>query len=193
MRRRPRKRSAKRQAVAAVTGDRVKAKMNSWTTTERQVKRAIAIATLATLPLTVKALDPTGLPADLAEKVAVARQACAKVENGEFALEWGAVTRTDLDGDLQPDWVLDESAYACSTAVSLFCSTGGCSSHFLVGKVLTSFRNQGWTVLTFGRNRVLLTRVNGSGCGGNSPAPCFVARAWDLEAKIWRSVDARDE
>ena len=62
---------------------------------------------------------------------------------------------------VSPDWVLDESAYACSTAVSLFCSTGGCMSHFLVGGVVTSIRNQGWTVLTFGRTRVLLTRVHG--------------------------------
>ena len=80
-----------------------------------------AIAAMAALPLTVNALDLTGLPAALAEKVTVARQACAAVDNGEFKLEWGAVTRPDLDGDLQPDWALDESAYAFSTAVSLFC------------------------------------------------------------------------
>jgi hypothetical protein len=157
------------------------------------MKSRIAIAVLAFMPLAASALDLTGLPATLAEKVTAARQACADNGNGEFALEWGAVTRTDLDGDLQPDWVLDESAYACSTAVSLFCSTGGCVSHFLVGDVLTSFRNQGWTLVTFGRNRVLLTRVHGSDCGGNSPAPCFIARACDPEAKAWRSAGARTE
>jgi hypothetical protein len=103
------------------------------------------------------------------------------------------VTRIDLDGDLSRDWVLDESAYACSTAVSMFCSTGGCVSHFLVGDFVASFRNQGWTVLTFGRDRVLLTDVHGTDCGGTNPTPCFVARAWDPEAKVWRSVDARSE
>jgi hypothetical protein len=154
------------------------------------MKSRIAIAVLAFMPLAASALDLTGLPAALAEKVTAARQACADNGNGEFALEWGAVTRTDLDGDLQPDWVLDESAYACSTAVSLFCSTGGCMSHFLVGDVVASLRNQGWTVLTFGRNRVLLTRVHGSDCGGNSPTPCFVAHAWDPEANAWQSVEA---
>ena len=157
------------------------------------MKSRIAIAVLAFMPLAASALDLTGLPAALAEKVTAARQACADNGNGEFALEWGAVTRTDLDGDLQPDWVLDESAYACSTAVSLFCSTGGCVSHFLVGDVVASFRNQGWTLVTFGRNRVLLTRVHGSDCGGNSPTPCFVARAWDPEAKVWQSVEAGTE
>jgi hypothetical protein len=148
------------------------------------------ITALAALPLSASALDLTGLPPALAEKVSAARQACADVNNGEFALEWGAVTRTDLDGDLHPDWVLDESAYACSTAVSLFCSTGGCTSHFLVGDVIASFQNQEWTVVTFGRTRVLVTRVHGSDCGGNSPTPCFAARAWDPDADAWRSIEA---
>ncbi len=157
------------------------------------VKSVIAIAALVALPLAANPLDLSRLPAALAEKVTMARQACANNENGEFALEWGAVTRTDLDNDLLPDWVLDESAYACSTAVSLFCSTGGCASHFLVGGVLTTFRNQGWTVLTFGRNRVLLTRMDGSACGGSGPAPCFVARVWNPVAKAWQYVEAGTE
>ena len=53
-------------------------------------------------------------------------QAGADKGNGEFALEWGAVTRTDLDG-------------------------------------------------------------------GNSPALCFVARAWDPEATVWQSAEADTE
>ena len=157
------------------------------------MKSRIAIAVLAFMPMAASALDLTGLPAALAKKVTAARQACAHNGNGEFTLEWGAVTRTDLDGDLQPDWVLDESAYACSTAVSLFCSTGGCMSHFLVGNVVAAFRNEGWTVLTFGGHRVLLTRLHGPRCGAISSAPCFVARAWDPDAKAWRSVEALTE
>ena len=157
------------------------------------MKTAALITALTTLPLAANALDLTGLPAALAQQVTAARQACADNGNGEFALEWGAVTRTDLDGDLSPDWVLDESAYACFTAVSMYCSTGGCMSHYLVGDVVTSFRNQGWTLVSFGRTPVLLTREHGSACGGNSPAPCFGARAWDPEAKAWRSYVARPQ
>ena len=157
------------------------------------VKRVIFITVVAALPLSAEALDLAGLPTALAEKVTVAREACANVDNGEFALEWGSVTRTDLDCDLHTDWVLDDSAYACSTAVSLFCSTGGCMSHFLVGDVVASFRNQGWTVLTFGRDRVLVTRAHGADCGGNSPTPCFAARVWDPDAEVWRSVEPRPE
>jgi hypothetical protein len=158
-----------------------------------KMKTLAATIVAIVLPLVAIAEDLAGLPAPLTEKVTMARQACANFRNGEFALEWGAVTRTDLDGDLYPDWVLDESAYACSTAVSLFCSTGGCMSHFLVGDAVTSFRNQGWTALTFGRNRVLLTREHGPNCGGNSSAPCFVAHAWDSYVKAWRSVEARTD
>lgn len=144
-------------------------------------------------PVEVNAQELAGLPAALAEQVTLAQQACANVQNGEFTLEWGAVTRTDLDGDLNPDWVLDESAYACSTAVSLYCSTGGCMSHFLVGNTFTSFRNQGWTVLTFDRNRVLLTNVHGTECGGNSWTSCSVARVWDREENLWRSVENKTD
>ena len=98
-----------------------------------------AMVALAFLPPAANALDLNGLPAALAEKVTLAEQACVDVDDGEFAVEWGAVTRTDLDGDLSADWVLDESAFACSTAVSLFCSTGGCMSHFLIGDDVTWF------------------------------------------------------
>ena len=66
-------------------------------------------------------------------------------------------------------------------------------SHFLVGDVVTSFRSEGWTGLTFGQHRVLLTDVHGTVCGAITPTPCFVARAWNAEAKVWRSVEARTE
>ena len=150
----------------------------------------MAAAALATLPFAVQATDLSRLPEPLAEKVNEAREACANIRNGEFALEWGAVTRTDLDGDLVPDWVLDEQRYACSRAVSLFCSTAGCMSHFLVGGVVTSIRNFEWTVVTFGRDRVLVTRAHGTSFGAIGPRPCFVAHAWDSEANTWRSGGA---
>lgn len=135
-----------------------------------------------------QAQDRSTLPKPLAEKVEAAQKACANFENGEFALEWGAVNRVDLDGDLRPDWVLNDSAFACSSAASLYCGTGGCESHFLVGDIVISLLNQGWDVVTFGQNRVLLVDVHGSRCGGINPTPCVEALAWDQETKAWRSV-----
>ncbi|MEH6835733.1 MULTISPECIES: hypothetical protein [Falsihalocynthiibacter] len=135
------------------------------------------------------------LPAQLQEKVNQAEQACSEFENGEFALEWGAVARVDLDGDLRPDWVLNEASLACSSAVSLYCGTGGCISHFLVGDVLGSLLNQGWDVVDLGPNRVLLTDVHGWQCGGINPTPCVTASVWDVNAEdgMWHSTAAEWE
>ena len=147
-----------------------------------------AILAFAMIASTALAQDLSTLPKPLATKVQAARNACADFENGQFALEWGAVSRVDLDGDLGRDWVLDELAFACSSAASLYCGTGGCQSHFLVGDTVTTLLNQGWDVATFGRHRVLLMDVHGSRCGGINPTPCVESRVWDQEAKAWRSV-----
>jgi hypothetical protein len=145
------------------------------------------------LPIPAIASEISELPALLQEKVVQAQQACSDFENGQFSLEWGAVARVDLDGDLRPDWVLNEVFFACSSAASLYCGTGGCMSHFLVGDDLASVLNQGWDVVYFGSNRVLLTDVHGSQCGGISPTPCVVANTWDRETSQWRGATAEWE
>ena len=140
-----------------------------------------------------KAQDRSELPQQLLEKVEAAEKACSDFENGQFALEFGAVNRVDLDGDIQRDWVLDEAGFACSSAVSLYCGTGGCMSHFLIEDRVFSLLNQGWDMANIGSFRVLLADVNGSQCGGINPTPCITASAWDPEEKIWRSTSAEWE
>jgi hypothetical protein len=139
------------------------------------------------------AQDLSDLPSQLLEKVEAAQQACSDFENGQFALEFGAVQRVDLDGDIYRDWVLDEAGFACSSAVSLYCGTGGCMSHFLVEDRMFSLLNQGWDMANIGPFRVLLADVHGSQCGGINPTPCIVASAWDPEEKVWRSTVAQWE
>ena len=151
------------------------------------------IATALTLPQPAIASEMSELPAQLQEKVNHAQKACADFENGDFAMEWGAVARVDLDGDLRPDWVLNEVSFACSSAVSLYCGTGGCMSHFLVGDEFASLLNRGWDVVDLGPNRVLLTDVHGSQCGGINPTPCVTASMWDKETAQWRSTTAEWE
>jgi hypothetical protein len=158
----------------------------------RTFAAALIAASLA-LPMPAIASNISELPALLQEKVEQARQACSDFENGQFALEWGSITRVDLDGDLRPDWVLNEAFFACSSAASLYCGTGGCMSHFLVGDVLYSLLNQGWAVVDLGPHRVLLTDVHGSQCGGINPTPCVVASTWDKETARWRSATAGRE
>jgi len=147
-----------------------------------------ACIVLSVLPLALEAQDLSGLPAPLAAKVAAGRKACLDFNEGKFALELGAIVRTDLDGDLYPDWVLNESGFACSSAAALYCGTGGCESHFLVGDTVTSLLTQGWDMVTFGRHRVLLTDVHGSRCDGIKPTPCVESLVWDREAKMWRTI-----
>ena len=154
---------------------------------------AALIAAVIAMPMPAVASNISDLPAQLQEKVNQAEQACSDFENGEFTLEWGAVARVDLDGDLRPDWVLNEASFACSSAVSLYCGTGGCISHFLVGDDLASVLNQGWDVVYIGPNRVLLTDVHGSQCGGINPTPCVAASTWDKETAQWRGATAEWE
>lgn len=130
------------------------------------------------------------MPPQLLEKVEAATEACASFENGEFALEWSAVTRVDLDGDLAPDWALNEAGFACSSAASLYCGTGGCMTHFLVGDTVASLQNRGWEMTTFGPHRVLLADVHGSQCDGINPTPCVVAAVWNADEGVWTSTAA---
>jgi hypothetical protein len=153
---------------------------------------AIAVSCLAWVTPASSA-DVTALPSRLQEKVDAAAEACAAFGNGEFKLEWGAVERVDLDGDLNRDWVLNEDGFACSTAVSLYCGTGGCMSHFLVNGVVHSVLNQGWDVVHLAPHRVLVAAVHGSKCGAIDPTPCVTASVWDADEGIWRSAGAEWE
>ncbi|MDX1704785.1 MAG: hypothetical protein R3235_10885 [Altererythrobacter ishigakiensis] len=141
----------------------------------------------------LQAQDTSELPQQLQDKIVIAKEACAAFDQGEFALEWGAIERVDLDGDLYADWVLNERAFACSTAASLYGGTGGSMSHFLVGNELNSLLNQGWDVISVGRYRVVIADVHGSQCGGINPTPCVTSSVWDSEVKEWRSTSAEWE
>jgi len=141
----------------------------------------------------LRAEDISVLPQQLQDKISIAKEACAEFDGGQFALEWGAIARVDLDGDRYADWVLNESAFACSTAASLYGGTGGSMSHFLVDGQLNSLLNQGWEAVSVARYRVVLADVHGSQCGGINPTPCVTSSVWDGEAKEWRSTSAEWE
>ena len=153
---------------------------------------AVALCTLSVALYTplAHAQDLSGLPTQLLERVEAAQRACSDMENGQFALELGALHRVDLDGDIERDWVLDEAGFACSAAVSLYCGTGGCMSHFLIGDRMFSLLNQGWDMANIGPFRVLLADLHGSQCGGINPTPCVVASVWDSDQMVWRSAGA---
>ena len=168
-----------------------------WSVGKGNVKasRAVFLAFVgaAFTGVSANAQDLSGLPAQLLEKVEAAQQACSDLDNGQFAVEFGAVHRVDLDGDLYSDWVLDEAGFACSSVPSMYCGTGGCVSHFLIGDNIDSLLNQGWDMAQIGPHRVLLANVHYSQCGGISPSPCVVASVWDDDEMMWRSTEAKWE
>jgi hypothetical protein len=133
------------------------------------------------------------LPRALQEKVEAAEALCTATDNGSFALDRAVVDRVDLDGDGRSDWILNEVGFSCSTAVSLFCGTGGCLSHFLVSDSVQSLLNQGWTVTASANGPVVLARLNSAACGGGVGSACFAASIWDAESGAWRSASAQWE
>ncbi|SHK08392.1 hypothetical protein SAMN05444000_11872 [Shimia gijangensis] len=160
-----------------------------------RVKMRLVGSMLAASILTSQAvaMDILELPQQFQEKITLAKKECAEFSDGEFYIDWGAVNRVDLDGDMRFDWVLNEFGFACSSAASLYHGTGGSVSHFLVADNLSSLLNQGWSIISLGPHRVLLADVHGSQCGGINPTPCVTSSIWDNEEMLWRSTSAEWE
>lgn len=154
------------------------------------MRKLILAFTLMAMHANSATANELPLPPALAVKIEAATETCASFEDGTLRLEWHAIERRDLDGDLVPDWALNESGLHCSTAPSLFCGSGGCITHFLVGDTLSSLRNQGWDLAQVGPYKVLLADVHGTECGGIGPTPCVVASIWDADRAVWRSASA---
>ncbi|MEE4119709.1 MAG: hypothetical protein V2I65_11890 [Paracoccaceae bacterium] len=109
--------------------------------------------------------------------LARAEAACAGFENGVF--DAGTpVTEVDLDGDGTPDRIVDESAFACSSAASMYCGTGGCMLHTIVGDEVRSFQAEGWRLDEWSGHTILLIARDGSWCGGAGAQLCFEAVTW---------------
>jgi hypothetical protein len=136
----------------------------------------VALA-LTLAPCSVPAQE--SLPQPLATRLEAARAECEGFEGGTLHVGDTTLSRPDLNGDGVPDWVLDETGLSCSSAVSLFCGTGGCMVSFLVGDIVTERLSKGWQVVAFGQMQVLLIRVHGSLCDGINPTPCVEAMVWD--------------
>lgn len=159
--------------------------------TSKNTRAGLAVGLMLTIggiATGAPAQEAADLPPALQVKLKSGAAICAEFENGTFGFDPGAVRRVDLDGDGQLDWVLDEFGFTCSSAASLFCGTGGCMSHFLVGETVASILNRGWDVVSFGPQPVVLADVHGSLCGGINPTPCVTASVWDEAEKVWRSV-----
>jgi len=139
------------------------------------------------------AQEPENLPEPFRAILAERAAQCAELQDGTLTLEEGAVRQVDLSGDGAPDWVLDEARLSCSSAASLYCGTGGCTVHFLVGDTLASQYSKGWEAVDFGAFRTLLLQVHGTRCGGIGAHACVQALTWDGEAGRFMTVAAEPD
>ncbi|OSQ52425.1 hypothetical protein [Marivita geojedonensis] len=104
---------------------------------------------------------------------------CQAFEKGEFN-QGDAVTEIELRsqfGTVNAELV-DESQYACSSAASLYCGTGGCMLNLVVNGETMAWQTTGWRLLDWGPDRILLIGRDGGWCGGAGAEVCYEALVW---------------
>jgi hypothetical protein len=126
------------------------------------------------------ALLPAPALADAAAILSDAAVLCAAQGGGTFGSE-GAVVQLDVTGDGQADTIVDEGRFTCTSAASLYGGSGGSTLHVFVGEVQSDFLVQGYEVLNWAGNTILLQALHGSECNGVGADPCFEALVWNGE------------
>ncbi len=104
---------------------------------------------------------------------------CKSFENGEFD-QGDAVSEITLRsqfGDVVAELV-DESEYACSSAASLYCGTGGCMLNLVVDGSVRAWQATGWQLIEWGPDTILLIGRDGGWCGGAGAEVCYEALVW---------------
>ncbi|MEE4237099.1 MAG: hypothetical protein V2I51_10285, partial [Anderseniella sp.] len=104
---------------------------------------------------------------------------CRTLNNGEFDAG-DAVAEIELRsqfGTVVAELV-DESKYACSSAASLYCGTGGCMLNLIVDDTVRSWQATGWRLIEWGPDRILLIGRDGGWCGGAGAEVCYEALVW---------------
>ncbi len=132
--------------------------------------RVIAFLALGCLPATALA-DPVH------DILAAAEADCAALGDGVFTAD-DAVIEVDLDGADPSDRLVDTSRFSCSSAASLYCGSGGCTLHAVIGGQRWSFQAEGWRMIDWDGVPVLLIARDGGWCGGAGAQLCFEAVNW---------------
>ena len=135
------------------------------------------IAVLAAIMLS--AISALALSLEAQQLIDRAAADCQSFENGEFD-QGNAVTEIELlsqFGTVNAELV-DESQYACSSAASLYCGTGGCMVNLIVDGETKAWQATGWRLIDWGPDRILLIGRDGSWCGGAGAEVCYEALVW---------------
>ncbi len=103
---------------------------------------------------------------------------CAGFDEGVFSQQEGAISEIDLDGDGRADKVVEEAKFSCSSAASLYCGTGGCMIHIIVGDQVYSRLAKGWKPVEWAGDAIILLELHGTECGGTNLRRCYEAITW---------------
>lgn len=125
----------------------------------------------------VLALPLPALADPVAEILAAATADCAGFEDGVLTVG-DAVVPTDLDGAEPLDALIDMGRVTCSSAASLYCGSGGCSLHAVIGEESWEFQAEGWRMIEWDGRPILLIARDGGWCGGAGAQLCFEAVSW---------------
>ena len=104
---------------------------------------------------------------------------CQSFENGEFDAG-NAVSAIELSsqfGAVEAE-LIDESQFACSSAASLYCGTGGCMLNLVLDGKMSAWQATGWKLIEWGPDRILLIGRDGGWCGGAGAEVCYEAVVW---------------
>lgn len=111
--------------------------------------------------------------------ISKAASQCAALESGRFDPRDAvtAIERRSPSGSVAAE-IVDESAYSCSAAASMYCGSGGCNLNLVVGDRIWSWQTTGWRLVDWGPSRILLIGRDGGWCGGAGSEVCFEALVW---------------
>ena len=108
-----------------------------------------------------------------------AAEDCRSFESGEFDAGQ-ALAEIELRsqfGSVTAE-LIDESEFACSSAASLYCGTGGCMLNLIVDGEISAWQATGWRIIEWGPDRILLIGRDGGWCGGAGAQVCYEALVW---------------
>ncbi|MBN8630544.1 MAG: hypothetical protein J0L76_06780 [Rhodobacterales bacterium] len=85
---------------------------------------------------------------DWPPEVAAIIDEAGSVCEGSFTAPAESVTQRDLNGDGNPDWVIDSSAFQCSDSLGTYCGTGGCAVDTLIDGTRGALLLHEWDTVT---------------------------------------------
>ncbi len=133
-------------------------------------------------------------PPGLQEQINKGREFCEEA-SGQFSMDDEAITRVDLNGDGDLDWVLDETFFKC-TRGSPYYGNMGPSAWFYVGDT-EYIGSPDWTLVEVPtaigeRVPVIVMSTVGGACGSTKFNYCFEAVVWDHKDDHWHWVGLED-